>query len=176
MALSRTESPNRSVHCRHPRLFCFRSRRRRAVPPCLVRRERGGGFQLGKVLPYVLYRLRSTCIDHEDHRRSGNSASGPTYRTMRRVSCSFPFALLFQDLQFWSVLYNLYPFGVFSFVRSPLFRLVFRLVVFNPMFVAHFECSQWIESEWDPSMAIIASGLITSSEQINGRASTQTAS
>ena len=47
------------------------------------------------------------------------------------------------------------PIGVFSFVRSPLFRLVFRLVVFNPMFVAHFECSQWIESEWDPSTMAI---------------------
>jgi len=45
VALSRTSSPTRSVHRRHPRCFCFRSRRRRAVHPCLVRRERGRGFQ-----------------------------------------------------------------------------------------------------------------------------------
>lgn len=47
---------------------------------------------------------------------------------------------------------------------------------FDSMFVAHFDCSQWIESEWVPSMAVNASGYITSLDQINGRASIQTTS
>lgn len=117
VALSRTESPTRSIHRRHPRLFCFGSHRcRRAVPPYLVQHERRG-LQLGEVLPYVCVvyeKLVSTTktinARTSNHRGCSqrNSASGATYRTMRRASYSFPFAHCCKTCSF-SLFYTIVP-------------------------------------------------------------------